>query len=636
MLEREPQNDEACLVLSEALRRGGDLANARAAAEAQVAARPQWFGSHRQLGLVLADLGQASEAAKALARAGELHPLHPTIWRELGDQLARSGAAEESQAAYARYAALPGVEPALVGAARLLGANQFAQAEPILRRHLDAHPNDVVALRMLSEAQARADRPDLAEQTLRRCLDLAPAFELARHGFGQLLNGLGRYDEALAQVRELLRRNPESRGGQRLLAATLNNRGEYEGAMAIYEKHLADSPAQPSIWASYGHLLKTVGRTEEAIAAYRRSLEFAPGLGLSYWSLANLKTFVFSEQDRAEMERQLVLRGVADADRVHLHFALGKAYEDAGDPERALAHYRAGSEVHRRQAPYRPEDTTRSVDLAIAAYTRAFFAEREGQGAPAPDPIFIVGLPRSGSTLIEQILASHSLVEGTRELPHLQGLVRELDGGGPGSSYTVSLSELGHAELAALGERYLRAAAVHRKQKRPFFIDKTPNNWAFVGLIQAILPNAKVIDARRHPLSCCVSCYKQHFALGQSFTYDFSDLARYYCDYVRLMSHWDRVLPGRVHRVVHEAMVSEPEPHIRALLEYCGLPFEEACLRPHETQRPVMTASSEQVRRPISAKGLDHWRKFEPWLGPLKEGLAAVLAAYPDAPPNEP
>jgi tetratricopeptide (TPR) repeat protein len=628
LLSANPQNAEAELVLSEALRLVGDLAGARAAAEAQTKARPQWFGAHRQLGLALADMGQPLAAAASFSRAGELNPRHPTIWRELGDQLTRAGDVAGAQAAYARHAALPPAEPHLVEAARMLAANNFVGAEPILRDHLAKFPNDVAALRMLSEAQARADRPDLAEATLRRCLDLAPDFGLARHSLGQLLNGLGRYDEALEQAQELLRRDPTNRGSQRLYAATQNNRGEYEAALAVYEKQLADNPAQPSIWASRGHLLKTVGRTEEAIAAYKKSLQFAPGSGLPYWSLANLKTYRFTAEDRAEMERQLGLRGAAEVDRVNLHFALGKAYEDVGDYERAFSHYKAGSDLHRANAPHDAARLSQSVDEAIATCTPSFFAERVGAGAPDLDPIFILGLPRSGSTLVEQILASHSQVEGTMELPHLLGVVRELGGLERGGSYLKALASLPSGEIARFGEHYLRATRAHRKLGRVYFIDKMPNNWSLIGLIHVILPNAKLIDARRHPMACCVSCYKQHFALGQSFTYDLTDLGRYYADYVRLMAHWDRVLPGRVHRVIHEDLAADPEPHIRALLEYCGLPFEEACLRPHETQRPVMTASSEQVRQPITAKGLDEWRKYQAWIGPMEEALGETITTW--------
>lgn len=627
-LATDPSHGDAQLLLSEALRLQSRLPEARALAEAQTAARPQWFGSHRQLGVILADLGEASQAAAALQRAGDLNPTHPNVWRELGDQFLRAGNTESAQAAYERHAALPVTDARLLEAMRALAANDFAAAEAIISEHLSRHPNDVVAIRLLSEARARGDRPDLAEQSLRRCLELAPGFGLARHSLGQLLNGLGRYDEALAEAHELLRRDPNNRGSQRLLAAVQNNRGEFDEVLAIYERHLSANPAQPSIWMSYGHILKTVGRTDEAIAAYRKSIEMAPGLGLSYWSLANLKTFHFTPEEVARMEQQLRRHDLHDAERVNLHYALGKALEDQVRAEEAFAHYREGANLQRKLAPYKAERTRKAVDDAIAVFTPEFFAARAGAGFSAPDPIFILGLPRSGSTLIEQVLASHSAVEGTMELPDLGSTAGELCGyerAAAGGTYLDLLPTLTNEALASMGQKYLRTTRLHRKLGRAFFIDKMPNNWPLVGFIHLILPNAKIIDARRHPMACCFSCYKQHFALGQNFTYGLSDLGQYYSDYVRLMDHWDRVLPGRVHRVVFEDLVADPEPHIRALLKYCGLPFEDGCLRPHETDRPVRTASSEQVRRPISAKGVEEWRAFEPWLDELKAALGDNL-----------
>lgn len=627
-LAADPVNNDAQMVLSEALRVQGDFAGARAQAEAQTRARPQWFGAHRQLGVILANMGEPGLAAKSLQRAAELNPKHPTIWLDLGDQFTAAGDIAGAQSAYEKHAALPVSEQSLVNAARALSANDFATAEPIIREYLAKRPTDVAALRMLSEAQARRDRPDLAEQTLRECLRMAPGFGLARHSLGQLLNGLGRYDEALAEARELLRRDPNNRGSQRLLAATLNNLGEFDEVLAIYERHLSENQAQPSIWMSYGHILKTVGRTEEAIAAYRRSIQLLPGLGLAYWSLANLKTFRFSDADIAQMEQQLRRFDITDVDRINFRFALGKAFEDAGKVEQAFAHYSKGAQLQREGVKYDPNRMSQSVDNAISVFTPEFFVARAGAGSPAPDPIFILGLPRSGSTLIEQILASHSAVEGTMELQDLGAIASSLCGyerAAAGGSYLDVLPSLDAAALTKLGERYLETTQHQRKLGRPYFIDKMPNNWLLVGLIQVILPNAKIIDARRNPLACCFSCFKQHFALGQNFTYGLNDLGRYYSDYVRLMAHFDRTLPGRVHRVIFEDLVTDPEPHIRALLGYCGLPFEEACLRPHETQRAVRTASSEQVRQPISAKGMDDWRKFEPHLDELKSALGPTL-----------
>jgi tetratricopeptide (TPR) repeat protein len=630
-LAADPGNGDAQLVLSEALRLLGDLAGARAAAEKQVEARPNWFGTHRQLGVVLADQGEAAPAALALKRAADLNPQHPTLWRELGDQALRAGDTALSQSAYERHAVLPVTDPQLARAARLLAAGEHQAAAAVLCEFLARHGEDVAALRMLSEAHARADRPDLAEQRLRRCLELTPGFGFARHSLGQLLNGLGRYDEALAEARELLRRDPSNKGSERLLAATQNFRGEFAEVLSIYERHLATNATQPTIWMSYGHVLKTVGRTEEAIAAYRKCIELAPTAGLAYWSLANLKTFRFAAPELEQMQAQLAQPGLPQLDRINLHYALGKALEDAGQADASFAHYSEGARLQRAAVSHDADRLSQLVDSAISLFTPAFFAERAGSGRAAPDPIFILGLPRSGSTLIEQVLASHSAVEGTMELPDL-GLVASAICGyernAAGETYLDVLPSLDRAALSALGERYLATTRAHRKMRRAYFIDKMPNNWPFVGLVQLILPNAKIIDARRHPMACCFSCFKQHFALGQNFTYGFGDLGRYYADYVRMMRHWDRVLPGRVHRVIYEDLVADPETNIRGLLDYCGLPFEEACLRPHETQRPVRTASSEQVRQPISAKGKEDWRPFEPQLGELKAALGETLTDW--------
>ncbi len=630
-LREQPGDGDAQLLLSEALRLQGDFVAARAEAQAQVQARPTWFGVHRQLGVILADLGELSAAIEALERAADLNAGQATIWRDLGDLHVRAGNASQAKAAYERYASLPIVEPRLQEAMRALSINDFAAAEPIIAQHLAIYPNDVVAIRLLSEAQARGDRPDLAEKSLRRCLELAPGFTLARHSLGQLLNGLARYDEALVEAKDLLRRDPSNKGSERLLAATYNNCGAFDKALSIYEDQLAAHAAQPTIWMSYGHILKTVGRTEEAIAAYRRSIEFAPGAGLSYWSLANLKTFKFTDEEIARMERLLARKDTPAPERVNFHFAMGKAMEDAGRPGEAFTHYSEGARLHRAEVVYDRVRASQSVARAVEFFSAALFAKWAQAGNHAPDPIFIVGLPRSGSTLVEQILASHSAVEGTMELPNLALIAADLCGyerAAAGGSYLDALDGLDEAAFAALGGRYLQTTRVHRRLGRAHFIDKTPNNWSLVGLIQLILPNAKIIDARRHPLATCFSCFKQHFALGQNFTYDLADLGQYYSDYLRLMSHWERVLPGRVHRVIHEDLINDPETHIRGLLEYCGLPFEPACLRPHETDRPVVTASAQQVRQPISAKGADEWRRFEQWLDPLKQALGQSLQTW--------
>ncbi|MET0272299.1 MAG: sulfotransferase [Phenylobacterium sp.] len=587
------------------------------------------------LAAALTRQGQGPEAVSALRRATRMAPDHAQAWRALGDELTMAGDTAGADAAYARHIKASVRDPELVAAATALCDNELAVAEHGLRAFLKRHPTDVAAIRMLAETAVRLGRFEPAEALLARCLELAPSFTAARHNHATVLYRLNRAAEAIGEIDRLLADDPGNPGYRNLKAAALSRIGEYDQAIAIYGDVLKHHPGQPKVWMSYGHALKTVGRQADCIAAYRKSLDLAPSLGEAWWSLANLKTVRFTDEDAAVMRRELARTDIADEDRFHLEFALGKALEDAADYAAAFAHYAAGNALRRQTLDYEADDTSDHVRRSKAVFTTAFFAQRAGQGSAAPDPIFIVGLPRAGSTLIEQILSSHSQVEGTQELPDIIALARRIGGKGSAerrSAYPEALAGLSADELAALGAEYLERAAVHRKLGRPFFIDKMPNNFAHLGLIQAILPKAKVIDARRHPLGCCFSAFKQHFARGQGFTYGLDDLGRYYADYVHLMAHFDAVLPGRVHRVIYEEMVAEPETQTRALLDHCGLPFEDACLRFYENDRAVRTASSEQVRQPIYADAADHWRHFEPWLGPLKASLGPVLETYPRAP----
>jgi len=424
---------------------------------------------------------------------------------------------------------------------------------------------------------------------------------------------------------ELFEDDGEQLSHVNLKAATVARLGDFEEAIALYESVLARAPKQARVWMSYGHILKTVGRQAEGVDAYRKAIAVNPNLGEAWFSLANLKTVKFDEADIAAMRAALDQLNLGEEDRFHLEFALGKAMHDAGDAEEAFAHFAAGNALRRKTQPYSRKDTTQAVDRAIATFTRESFEDRRG-GCEAADPIFIVGMPRAGSTLVEQILSSHSLVEGTSELPDLPAVARKNPG------YPKSALALSEVERTALGEEYLERASVQRRTDRPFFIDKLPNNWLYVPFIQLILPNAKIIDARRHPLGCCFSNFRQHFARGQAFTYDLTDVGNYYADYVRLMAHVDAVLPGKVHRVFYERMVDDTEAEVRALLAYCGLDYEPACLDFHETKRAVRTASSEQVRQPIYRDATEDWVRYEPFLGSLKDALGEVLVRYPDIP----
>ncbi|MEO7240779.1 MAG: sulfotransferase [Sphingomicrobium sp.] len=514
--------------------------------------------------------------------------------------------------------------PRLIEAAAALHDNRLDIAERLLKAYLKDDPFDARAIRMLAELAARIGRLKDAETLLRRAVELAPGFTAARANLALVLGRTGRPAEALELLDAVFEAEPEAAGHLNLKAATLGRLGDFEQAIALYETVLERAPNQPRVWLSYGHMLKTIGRQADGVAAYRRAIAIKPALGEAWWSLANLKTVRFDAADIAAMHAALDSDALEPEDRFHLDFALGKAMHDAKRPGEAFAHYAQGSALRRTHHPYRAADITRTVDRSIAAFTAAVLATPGG--SDARDPIFIVGMPRAGSTLVEQILASHPEVEGTSELPDLPAVARQP------KNYPQSAVELGPDERRAAGEEYLRRASVQRRTERPLFVDKLPNNWLFVPFIQWVLPNAKIIDARRHPLGCCLSNFRQHFARGQDFTYDLDDLGRYYADYVRLMAQVDAALPGRVHRVIYERMVDDTEAEVRALLDYCGLPFDPACLAFHETERAVRTASSEQVRRPIYRDATDEWRAYDAYLGPLKRALGPVIEAYPAAP----
>ena len=526
-------------------------------------------------------------------------------------------------------------DPRLMEAALALVEGRLAVAERLLRAHLREKPTDIAAIRMMAELAGRLGRYADAENLLRRALELAPGFTAARANLATILYRQNRPVEAIELLDSLLDEHPENPSHQNLKAAALGRIGGFEEAIHIYRQVLERLPDQAKIWMSFGHVLKTVGRLEEGVEAYRRAIGLAPALGEAWWSLANLKTVRLGADDIERMDSALCAPGLSREDLFHLHFALGKAHDDSGEPDRAFQHFAEGNRLRRQLIGYDADETRRQVDRSIALFTPAFFGERDGWGCPAPDPIFILGMPRSGSTLLEQILASHPQVEGTMELPDIPALVKRLGGRtrrSDESAYPETLATLGPEELRALGQEYLERARIHRKTGKPFFIDKMPNNWAHVGLLQLILPGARIVDARRHPLDCCFSNFRQHYARGQGFSYSLADMGRYYADYVRLMAHFDLVLPGRVHRVIHERLIDDPEREIRALLDALALPFDPACLRSHENKRAVRTASSEQVRRPINREGLDQWRAYERWLGPLKDALGPVLEAYPEAP----
>jgi tetratricopeptide (TPR) repeat protein len=635
ILKAIPDHPAATLLLGVAQRRARDPAKSLATLRALIAVQPHWAQAHYEFGISLGVEGDTEAAVRALRHAVSIKPDMPDAWRALADRLAALDDLPGAQAAYAEQIRHSTQDPRLMEAAAYLCAGRLAPAEALLRAQLKQFPTDVAAMRMLAEVASRLGRYADAQALLARALELAPTFVPARHNYAFVLHRAGKSVEALAQLDHLLTTEPEHAGYLNLKAAVLARIGEVEEAIRIYERVTARYPTHAKIWMSFGHALKTAGRQDQAVDAYRKSIALSPQLGEAWWSLANMKTVAFDAEDRANMQRQLEREDITEEDRFHFHFALGKAFEDASVYVASFEHYACGNALRREIIAHDPAEDTEHVQRSMKFFRPEVFAARSGSGCPAADPIFIVGLPRAGSTLIEQILASHPLVEGTQELPDLAAIARELGGKKSRtahSSYPEILAELSDDRLRQLGERYLEQTRIQRKTTAPFFIDKLPNNWAHVGLIHLILPNAKIIDARRHPLGCCFSGFKQHFARGQHFSYDLSDLGHYYREYVQLMAHFDRVLPGRVHRVIYEDMIEDTEREIRQMLDYCGLEFDERCLRFYENDRAVRTASSEQVRRPIFREGVDHWRHYDRWLAPLREALGSVLDSYPAVP----
>lgn len=632
ILKVVPGQSRALLLKAIGKRLLGDAAAAVAILQPLSRAEPPDARACYQLALACSDLGHGEDAVAALRRALEIQPALPDAWRVLGDHLTAIGDREGADAAYVRHIRYSTSDPRLLEPAAALVEGRIAVAEKLLRSHLMENPTDVAAIRMFAEVAARLGRYGDAESLLARCLELAPGFAAARHNHAVVLLRQNRTVEAFAEIEILLRQDSRNPGYRNLKAAILARQGEYERSIEIYDGILREYPGQPKIWMSYGHALKTAGRRDDSISAYRKSAELLPGFGEAYWSLANLKTFEFSPADIEEMRNQLERTDLSEEDRFHFHFALGKAKEDAGDYEQSFVHYLEGNRLRRQLIHYDPGETSDHVRRSKALFTEKFFAERSGCGASAKDPIFIVGLPRAGSTLLEQILSSHSAVEGTMELPDIMAAARilgERKKRSETSRYPEVLATLEPERLREMGQAYIDQTRVVRKTGKPFFIDKMPNNFSHIGLIHLILPNAVIIDARRHPLACCFSGFKQHFARGQNFSYSLEEIARYYADYADLLAHFDVVLPGRVHRVYYEQMVEDTETQVRRLLELCGLPFEKQCLRFYETRRAVRTASSEQVRSPIFREGVDQWRHFSPWLGPLHKILDPLIKAYP-------
>jgi tetratricopeptide (TPR) repeat protein len=637
ILNVAPEYPPAILMIAKAEQGLGNYEGACNILSELTQSQGKWAAAFYQFGLVLTMLGRGDEAIEALQRAVALNPNHPEAWRNLGDHLMATGDAAGGDAAYARHVQASVQHPNLQQAAAAMVKNDVPQAERLLKNHLKGAPTDVPAIRMLAEVAVRCGENEIAENLLLRCLELAPSFTSARYNYAVLLHRRNSSEDALVEIERLLEVEPRSPSYRNLCAVILSRVGEYERSSQIYHELLSEYPANSKVWLSYGHVLKTEGRQDDCIHAYRESIKRDPAFGEAYWSLANLKTFRFDVSDLVDMRRQVANTELQRDNRLHFHFALGKAAEDREEFAESYQHYEKGNQLHIEGLKYDADMNTARASRLKKTFTREFFEQRDGSGSNIADPIFIVGMPRSGSTLLEQILSSHSAVEGTTELPEIISMAKDLReqanaGEDDDAAYDDVLADFNKDQLRELGEQYIQQTRIHRKTDKPYFIDKMPNNFLHIGLIHLILPNAKIIDARRHPLGCCFSNFKQYYARGQSFSYSQTDMGRFYHDYVMLMAHYENALPARIHRVHYEDTVDNTDSEVKRLLEYCGLPFEETCLRFFENKRAVRTASSEQVRQPIYRGGMDQWKNYEPWLGPLKEALGAVLEDYPQVP----
>ena len=591
---------------------------------------PRFSRLYEERGRCYVELRQAPEAIQAFLTAVNLNHALPASWSMLEGLYRMSGDAGNAATASSHVATLKNIPTEIVTATGYFMDGELDAAESLIRAWLLKNGDHIEGMRLLARIGIARRIYDDPELLLAAVLERAPDYRTARQEYAGVLIELHRHAEARRHLAMLMKDEPDNRVLRMLDAAALVGLGEHERAISIYQELLLGTRADADVHLSIAHALKTLGKTPEAIDSYRRAATLRPDFGDAYWSLANLKTYRFPPQDLEQMRAALGEGATGDVDRYHLCFALAKALEDQGEYAESFRYYELGNRLKHAEIRYRPALTESNTRQQLEVCTDGFFASRKDWGVQEQGPIFIVGLPRSGSTLLEQILASHSQVEGTQELPNIQQIVATLRGRetqAVEARYPRILERLTAADFRQLGEKYLADTRAYRTGK-PFFVDKNPNNFRHLGLVHLMLPNARIIDARREPMACCFSNLKQLFANGQEFTYGVEEIARYYRTYLELMQHWERVLPGRILRVHHEDVVDDLEGNVRRLLDFCGLPFEPQCLAFHETQRSVRTASSEQVRQAINREGLEQWRHFEPWLAPLKDALGDALSRY--------
>ncbi len=591
---------------------------------------PGYGRAHQERGHSLRALSQTEEALSAYKDAVAYNVALLASWRALAQMQQDAGRTEAASIARAQCTYLESLPDALQAVVSLVQENRLGKAERQCRAFLQQHKRNTEAMRLLADIGIKFNAFDEAEFLLESCMVLEPENTNAHFDYVNLLHRRQKYEQALEQAGALHAKAPENAQFDLLYANQRLAVGEFDTALSMYRRHLERMPQNPALHLSIGHALKTVGKQSDAIASYRQAYGVRPDFGDAYWSLANLKTYRFEDREIAQMREIEGRPNTNLADRYHLCFALGKALEDREEFEDSFAYYERGNRLKRDELGYKWQRVTEEMGRQHEHCGAELFEKMAGSGSMAADPIFILGLPRAGSTLLEQILSSHSQVEGTLELPNILALAHRIDGQrrvGEEANYPANLGTINREQLALFGDGFIRDTRIHRKRGTPFFIDKMPNNFRHIGLIHLILPNAKIIDARRGAMGCCFSGFKQLFAEGQEFTYGLTEISHYYSDYVRLMAHWDTVLPGQVLRVTYEDVVADLEGQVRRMLAFLGLPFEDACLNFHQTERAVRTASSEQVRQPIFRSGVDQWENYSPWLDPLREVLGAQLSA---------
>jgi tetratricopeptide (TPR) repeat protein len=628
-LEARFPGEVNCLrLLGAALLEQHKISECVATLEGVLARVPDFAGARVDLARAYRAQGQAARARDEVRRVLEKAPHHHPAWLAYGDVLVDLEQYADARIAFERARLTdPHLERVRAATAALM-TDDRQTAERLLRRILQEDAAHVAALCGLASLSVAADKPRDAERLLLHALKQSAHHPLTWREMAQTLMKLGRLEEADAAARRVIKIEPENPDTWITFGAVSTRLMHHEEALEAYARAATLKPTEVRLRMAMGHIHKTLGRRSESEAAYKSALELVPALGEAYWSLADLKNYSFGDAEIATMRNLLMNDTITRTDTAHLCFALGKAYEQRGQYSDSFAHYARGNAVRRLDAPFDIEHFERRTARIRSFFDAAFFAARAGGGDPSTAPIFIVGLPRSGSTLVEQILASHSRVDGTMELPNIINISYQFDDmSSDRNGYPETVGTAPTGLLSALGSRYLEETVPLRSGKDRF-TDKLPNNFSHIGLIHAILPQATIIDARRHPMDCCFSTFKQHFAEGQTFSYDLADLGRYYRCYLSLMDHWDSVLPGKVLHLQYEDLVRDPEANIRRLLDHCRLPFEASCLSFHQTSRSVRTPSAEQVRQPIYTVGVGHWRHFEKELEPLRLALGDILERF--------